>query len=248
MSRLQAGACAHAAIRVRYDSHQEKAFVVEKPNGTERWFVKTNAGLYCFDTAEHGTVLVNTVDDSKSRYPVCAYRQAVLARKLQTMTGYPSTRDFIKLVDKNLIPNCPIGRADILAAKAIFGPNVNTVKGKTVCHGELHVKSDVSPIPREILSLYRNVTLCVNIMYVNKLPFLLTISRNIKFATIKLLANRLEETIWKCVSNVMRLYGSRGFLVNMLHADGEFEMLRRRLSDAKSDLNVYSNAEHVPKV
>jgi hypothetical protein len=102
---------------------------------------------------------------------------------------------------------------------------VNSLKGKIVCHGELHVKSDVSVVPREILSLYREVTLCVDIMCINKLLFLLTISRNIKFATIKLLANRQEETIWKCVSNVMRLYGSWGFLISMIHANGEFEML-----------------------
>jgi hypothetical protein len=161
---------------VRYDSDQEKAFIVEKPDGTERRFVKTDAGLYCFDTAEHGTVLVNTVDDNKFRYPACAYRQALLACKLQTMIGYPSTRDFMKLVDNNLIPNCPIGWGDILAAEDIFGPNVHALKGKTVCHGELHVKSNISPVPRDILFLYREVTLCVDIMYVNKIPFLIMVS------------------------------------------------------------------------
>jgi hypothetical protein len=71
-------------FRVRYDSEQEKAFVVEKPDGTERRFVKTAHGLYCFDTAtsttsEHGTALVTTVADNKSKYPVCTYRQALLA-------------------------------------------------------------------------------------------------------------------------------------------------------------------------
>jgi hypothetical protein len=164
------------------------------------------------------------------------------------MIGYPSTRDFLKLVDNNLIPNCPIGRADILATEAILGPNVNSLKGKTVRHGELHVKSDISPIPRDILSLYREVTLCVDIMHMNRIPFLITISRNIKFATIELLANRQEDTIAKCITNIMRLYGSRGFLVNMTHADGEFEVLRGGLSDAGSSLNVCSNAEHVPKI
>jgi hypothetical protein len=103
-------------FQVWYNSHQEKVFIVEKPDGMERRFVKTDAGLYCFNTAEHGTVLVNTVDNNKSRYPARAYRQAVLAPKLQTMIGYPSTRGFIKLVNKNLIPNYPIQRANILAA------------------------------------------------------------------------------------------------------------------------------------
>jgi hypothetical protein len=101
-------------FRVHYISEKEKEFVVEKLDGTTRRFLKTDAGLYCFDTAEHGTVLINTVADNKSRYTIGAYRQAVLARKLQTMIGYPSTRDFLKLVDNNLIPNCLIGRSDII--------------------------------------------------------------------------------------------------------------------------------------
>jgi hypothetical protein len=86
-------------------------------------------------------------------------------------------------------------------------------------------------------------------MYVNKIPFLIMISRNIKLATIELLGNQQEETIGKCITNVMHLYGSQGFLVNMTHANGEFEMLHGRLlSDAGSGLNVCSNAEHVPEI
>jgi hypothetical protein len=133
-----------------------------------------------------------------------------------------------------------MGRSDILAAEAIFGPNVNALKGKTVRHGEFHVKSDILPIPRNILSLYHEVTLCIDIMYVNKIAFLVTISRNIKFATIELLANCQEETIGKSVTNVMQLYGSRGFLVNMTHANSEFEATRGWLADAGLGLNVCS--------
>jgi hypothetical protein len=34
---------------VRYDSAREKAFVVEKPDGTECQFIKMENGLYCLD-------------------------------------------------------------------------------------------------------------------------------------------------------------------------------------------------------
>jgi hypothetical protein len=139
------------------------------------------------------------------------------------MIGYPSTQDFLKLIDKNLILNCPIERGEVLAAEGIFGPNVHALKGKTVRHGKLHVKSDLSSVPHDILSLYQEVTLCVDIMYVNKIPFLITVSQHIKFATIELLANRQEETIGKGITNVMHLYGSRGFLVNMTHANGKLK-------------------------
>jgi hypothetical protein len=180
-------------FRVHYDSKWEKAFMVEKPDGTERCFVKTTHGLYCFDTAtcnttEHGMALITTVANNKSKYPVWTYRQALLVQKLQIMIGYPSTCDFLKIVEQNLIPNCPIRRADILAAEDILGPHVGSLKGKTAHFAEPHV-SNLLPIPCNILSLYRVVTLCIDIMYVNKIAFLITISRQITFAMIKLLAN-----------------------------------------------------------
>jgi hypothetical protein len=166
----------------------ESAFVVEKPDGTERRFIKTPLGLFCHDTTADppnagflpssgsATTLITTVDDKKSKYTARTYAQALLARKLQKMVGYPSTRDFMQLIDGNLIPNCPVSRADVVAAEDILGPSVDSLKGKTVRRGEEHVSSDILPVPRDILSLYRAVTLCVDIMYVNKLPFLVTIS------------------------------------------------------------------------
>ena len=228
---------------VTYDSRQDKAFVVQKPDGTERRFKQTASGLYYFDTGppmaeqeqhEHATTLLSTVADKKSNYTTRAYDQAMLARKIQKIIGYPSTRDFMKIVDQHLIPNCPINCSDIVAAEDLFGPDVHSLKGKTV--------------RRDILSLHCVVTLCVDIMYVNKLPFLVTISRALKFGTIEFLTNRREDTIGQCIKNVMRLYGSRGFLVTMTHADGEFEVLRGSLAAAGSGLNVCSHDEHVPEV
>jgi hypothetical protein len=45
-----------------------------------------------------------------------------------------------------------------------------------------------------------------------------------------------------------RLYGSRGFLVTMTHADGEFEPLWNSLAKSGSGLNICLNDEHVPEV
>ena len=48
--------------------------------------------------------------------------------------------------------------------------------------------------------------------------------------------------------NVMHLYGSQGFLVQMVYADSEFKPLQGLLTHAGSGLNVCSNDEHVPEV
>ena len=46
----------------------------------------------------------------------------------------------------------------------------------------------------------------------------------------------------------MHLYGSHGFLVQMVHTDSEFKVLHEPLTAVGSRLNVCANDEHVPKV
>ena len=52
----------------------------------------------------------------------------------------------------------------------------------------------------------------------------------------------------KSLTAVMCLYGSRGFLVQMVHADSKFEVLHRPLASAGSGLNICANDEYVPKI
>jgi hypothetical protein len=56
----------------------------------------------------------------------------MLARKIQNMIGPPSMQSFIKIIDGNLLKNCPVDRKDILVAEDIMGPNLGSLKGKTV--------------------------------------------------------------------------------------------------------------------
>jgi hypothetical protein len=76
--------------------------------------------------------MLNTVAENKDRYTVEAYSRASLAQKIQKMIGRPNTKEFIKIVDNHLLPNCPITREDIKAAEDIFGPDVGSLKGKMV--------------------------------------------------------------------------------------------------------------------
>ena len=119
--------------QVTFDSENGNTFVVHKKDGSVRNFTQSERGLYYMDTAkESGTMLVNTVAENKSKYTTRDYARAELARKIQIRIGRPSTRTFIEIVEKKLLPNVPITRDDILAAEHIFGPDVGSLKGKTV--------------------------------------------------------------------------------------------------------------------
>ena len=76
-------------------------------------------------------VLINTLNKNKSKYTVKQYSDSNKAWLIQNIIGHPITDDYIKYVQSDLIPNCPITKADILHAEDILGPNLGSLKVKT---------------------------------------------------------------------------------------------------------------------
>ena len=59
------------------------------------------------------------------------FMRAMWARELQMIIGCLSTADYIKMVQQNILLNCPITPCDIQAAELIFGQDIRVLKGKT---------------------------------------------------------------------------------------------------------------------
>ncbi|KAI2491389.1 Reverse transcriptase (RNA-dependent DNA polymerase) [Fragilaria crotonensis] len=238
--------------RVTFDSSDGNAFHLHKSDGGVRIFTQSDKGLYYLDTQEDttGVSLVNTVADKATKYSERDYSKAKLARSIQKIIGRPSTRTFISIVEKNQLPNCPVTRDDIIAAERIFGPDLGSLKGKTVHKRPDPVKIDHANIPGSVVSRYRNVVLAGDIMFVNKLPFFVTISRHIKFGTSELLTNRKIETIFEATKRVYQQYMKRGFKITSILMDGEFDTggYRGELSALGITLNVVAAEEHVPEI
>jgi hypothetical protein len=70
---------------------------------------------------------------------------------------------------------------------------------------------------------YQTLTLCADLMYVNGVPFLLTISQNLKFGKIEALPNQLEATIITGLVSMVRVYKQPGFSVSLGLTDGKFD-------------------------
>ena len=234
---------------VSYHSKRDGAsFVVTKDDGSVRHFKPSISGLHYCDTNEFGITLINTVAGQKSKHTARAYKQAVLARRIQDIIGRPSTRDYVKIVEGGMLHNCPVSRADIAAAEDIFGPNLGSLKGKTVRRKSSHAPSLVADVPHHIIKTHKDVTLCFDIMFVNKIAILVTVSRNIRFGATERLTSRNADVVGKALVVVIRFYQQRGFRVRECHGDGEFESLRACLADVHAQLNVTSEDEHVPTI
>ena len=88
--------------------------------------------------------------------------------------------DFVSMVHDNLIRNCPIALDDIKNAYTIYGygPDVASLKGKTVCKALSVVRTDYIYVPRHIFNQNKRVVVVTgDIMYVAGLKFLVTVSR-----------------------------------------------------------------------
>ena len=88
---------------------------------------------------------------------------------MQRAIGRPSLKNYIDIVEKNLLPNCPVMKQDIITAENIFGPDLGILKGKMVRKKTEQVRiSHTAPIPE----IYRKVVLAMDVMYINDIPFL----------------------------------------------------------------------------
>jgi hypothetical protein len=238
-------------FQVMFDSGNHNGFIVHKANGEQTVFKESDQGLFYLDTDEsqqEGLIMLNTIAENKAEYTVEAYTRATLARKIQIMIGRPSTKEFVKIVDNHLLPNCPITREDIKAAENIFGPDLGSLKGKTVRRAPTAVRPELVAFPPDLMEHHKSVTLCADIMFINKIPFLVTCSRKLKFGTTELLKNREKKTILAAIQKTIKIYKRRSLQVEFMLMDGEFEPIRDDLMAMGISLNMTTNNEHVSDI
>jgi len=193
--------------RVTYDSTLDEGFMVFKADGTARSFRPSKKGLIFSDVKNDvGHTFINTVDNNKTKYTIKEYSDAVRARSLQNIIGQPNMQDFIKYMERNMIPNCPVTKADIIRAEDIFGANIGALQGKPVRKKSARVVTTIHELPMEIIEHHRSVTLEADIMYINEIPFVITTSKSIHFHTAELIKNEKSATIATSIKQVIQLY------------------------------------------
>jgi hypothetical protein len=244
LSLSRVNACGN---NVTYNS-ERNSFSMATPTGKTHIFEQSPRGLYYLDTSASDFVMVTTVDQQRTKYTKRAYAQATAARSLQRTIGRPSTRTSIEMVDSNLIPNCPVTRDDIIAAEHIFGPDLGILEGKTVWQKTAAVRLNTVNIPSGLMMQYRDITLSGDVMFVNQVPFFVTIAQHVKFGTVEMLQSQHARVIMIAIKQVSKIYRRRGFWVTNMSMDGQFESIRGDLAELQINLNITSANEHVPEV
>jgi len=163
--------------------------------------------------------------------------------------GCPSIADLKRIIKMNFINNCPVTTEDIDLSERIYGPDVASLKGKTVRQSPAPVVKDVIEIPRELIASQYNVDLCIDTTFVNSLAFLTTVSKAIKFRTCDYIQNRKVLEYKTTLTKVICQYTDSGFKIRCIFRDQEFQPVLQHFKEATPsiDFNLANSNRHVPE-
>jgi hypothetical protein len=161
------------------------------------------------------------------------------------MIGNLSKGNYRGLVSSNMISNCLIAPTNITNAHAIFGPDLTSLRGKTVRRTPTPVVADHVAVPHAMVERNKVVTMAADVFFVDGTPFLVTLSRNIKFVMVEHLPVRMANALEKHIKRVLHVYGRGGFNVRMILMDGELEKIKGLLCNV--ECNTTAAKEHVSK-
>eukprot|EP00536_Pseudo-nitzschia_multiseries_P006584 jgi/Psemu1/15677/gm1.15677_g len=206
--------------QVIVDTSIDNALYVHKDGGTRR-FQRSACNLYYCDMREHnGTVLaLDTVKGKANSYSALDCSRARKARDMQEILCFPTSHELIKMIDNNIIKDCPITRRDIKNMTDIY--------------------EDIAPIPDSIQRTYQDVALFVNIITVNGIQFLVSILRHIRFQTEVAINNMKQHVLAKTIRAIAGQYASRGLRVAQVHTDNQFECIQDSLLDMEYPITVH---------
>ena len=119
---------------------EEDHFNVQMIEGGDIYIFRPKMGVYVHnlynsrDTQKFRLSLVTTVTELKNNYTVREVQRAEEARELSKRLGSPSDEVLIKFMESGSLLNCPLTSKDIKRAHDIFGPGIQSLKGKAVAH------------------------------------------------------------------------------------------------------------------
>ena len=138
--------------------------------------------------------VISTVEELRHGLTERQYKRAVRARRLYGQLGRPTIENFKHVLKANMIKNCPVTNDDVKLAEMLFGPDVGTLKGKSKRRKPMPVVVDNIEIPEELREMHQDVTLCIDLFFVNNAIIFHGIDTTIKFrGSIPCKENRIQR-------------------------------------------------------
>jgi hypothetical protein len=158
-----------AAVRkvccITIDTSIEAIMRVHRKDGTVMTFKEYKSGPYYYNpgpkhvvTQATPTYLSTPEPQTKEPTQGAKLKERTELRALYKKIGQPSEKEFTDILQNNLIRNCPVTSDGAKRELKIYGPDVATLKGKTVKKQNRGIPNyQAVQIPAPIIAQYNNV-------------------------------------------------------------------------------------------
>ena len=216
----------YSQLKISYEV-KKSTFTIHRQNSNlpDMAFPILECGLHYHHPSSDGMVLVNTVANKKEMFTKREIEGADKAVSLRAKLACPSEQALKWVIQSNQIQNCPVTVCDVEVAEQIYGKSVPALKGKTVGSRPPPVLTEIIKIPRDVLKLHKDLIQGMDIFFVNKQPFFITLTLKIYFTTTVHLPNRKIANIFKEWKQTHVYYFIQGFRIAEVWIDPEFEAL-----------------------
>jgi hypothetical protein len=140
----------------------------------------------------------------------------------------------------------PISNINIKNAHAIFGPNITNIRGEMVWCKPERVITDSIGIPHKILNVHSHVTLVVDVMFVNSIPFLVSASLNINLIMIGHAPHHTATKLVYLLKCIVHVHAWAHFMVQTILMDNKFDYSRYNFPLV--NMNIPAAVEHIYKI
>jgi hypothetical protein len=171
-------------------------------------------------------LFIQTVRGNMEGYTQQEVEEARATREAQAKLGHPTDRDFLGMVHSGMITNCQVSPDAVINANRIFGPDLAGVRWRTVRRPLESVTTNHIQIPRVLFEQHQRATLAVDVMFLNGVPFLVSVSRGLNLVTAEYTPSCMAKQLAVGIRRVMDLYLHGGFHEGRVLMDNEFEKLR----------------------
>ena len=129
----------------------------------------------------------------------------------------------------------------MIVAEKVYGQDVSALKGKSTRKKPKKAHSDVLEIdiPDEMTEKFDKLTLFVDVMFVNGIPFLTTIDDTIRYRVVIPLENLTNDAYYEAFDKISRLYNLGQHQLKYLKGDGAFKSIFDPVADELDLITIY---------
>ena len=149
-------------------------------------------------------------------------RRAELVKEIQRKLAYESDSGLSLAIKQSAISNLPVTSKDIKNARSLFGPDIAAIKGKSTTSRTKITQFETSDkLEDKSLQLY------MDIMYINKDPYLITISKPMNLTTAIQLREfnknnpKTSNAVEQAIISIINTYRSHSYFIYELYCDND---------------------------